>query len=153
MKEKNTPRYLNIVGIMEEFAEKDKPLLEVGVREGFLFDFLQEAGFTDLYGIDISPDAIKRLLERGHKGEVADAMDFKLDRKFHTCITSHCIEHCPNPKRVISNIYDALEDGGIVFVRVPRQVKRAVPTRAGHYFLFPNMAELKSIFDSNWKII
>jgi 2-polyprenyl-3-methyl-5-hydroxy-6-metoxy-1,4-benzoquinol methylase len=149
-------RHLNIVNVVSKFADKKKPLLEIGVREGFLFDHLKNHGYNNLYGVDISPEGIKRLHERGYKGHIADAaVDLKIgDRKFNTIIISHCLEHVPEPNKVVDNMYKALNKGGIVYVEVPRQPKEPVPTPWAHYYCFSSPEELLAFFpEDKWEMI
>ena len=148
-------RHERIVKVVNKFAKKQKPLLEIGVREGFLFDHLKNHGYTNLYGVDISPLGIKRLRERGYQGHVADAMDdLKVDKKYHTIIISHCLEHVPEPDKVVDNMYNALVKGGILYVEVPRQPKESIPTPWAHYYCFTSPEELLSFFPKDkWEMI
>lgn len=148
-------RHENIVKIVNKFADKTKPLLEIGVREGFLFDYFKKHGYISLYGVDISPFGIKILHERGYQGHVADAMDdLKIKHKYHTLIISHCLEHVPEPNKVVDNIYNALVKGGILYVEVPKQPKEKTPTKWSHYYCFTSPEELMSFFpESKWELI
>jgi len=149
-------RHENIVKVVNKFADRKKPLLEIGVREGFLFDHLKNHGYSNIYGVDISPIGIKRLHERGYKGHVADAADdLKIgDKKFNTIIISHCLEHVPEPNKVVDNMYKALVKGGIVYVEVPRQPKEPVPTPWAHYYCFSSPEELLSFFPKDkWEMV
>jgi 2-polyprenyl-3-methyl-5-hydroxy-6-metoxy-1,4-benzoquinol methylase len=147
-------RWRNIVNIVVKYADKNKPLLEVGVLEGLLLDYFKQEGFTNLYGVDISPDAIERLLQRGYKGHVADAQEFISERKFDTVITSHMLEHCPEPQKVINNIYEVMNKGGILYVEVPLDREQKVPTPKGHYFCFETPEKLMGFFsEDRWESI
>ena len=149
-------RHENIVKTINKFANKQKPLLEIGVREGFLFDHLKNHGYTKLYGVDISPMGIKELHRRGYQGHVADAADdLKIgDKKYNTIIISHCLEHVPDPKKVVDNMYNALVKGGVLYVEVPRQPKEAVPTPWAHCYCFTSPEELLSFFPKDkWEMI
>ena len=44
--------YEKVTKIISMFADKNKPLLEIGVRVGYLFDYLKEAGFTNDMKVD-----------------------------------------------------------------------------------------------------
>ena len=149
-------RHENIVKTINQFTDKNKPLLEIGVREGFLFDHLKKHGYGNLYGVDISPEGIKMLHQRGYAGHVADAaVDLKIgDRKFDTLIISHCLEHVPEPNKVVDNMYKALNKGGILYVEVPKQPKEPVPTKWAHYYCFSSPEELMSFFPKDkWELI
>jgi ubiquinone/menaquinone biosynthesis C-methylase UbiE len=149
-------RHENIIKVVNKFADKNKPLLEIGAREGFLFDHLKKHGYKNIYGVDISPEGIKRLHERGYKGHVADAADdLKIgDKKFDAIIISHCLEHVPEPNKVVNNMYKALNKGGIVYIEVPKQPKEKVPTKYAHYYCFSSPEELLSFFPKDkWEMI
>lgn len=145
-------RYKRLSELLEKFADNKKSLLEIGVRCGWLFDFLD--GFEDVYGIDISDYAIRKLHERGYEGEVQNAQNFELNKKFGTIVISHCLEHCPNPSKVIKNIDGHLELNGILVVEVPQQPKENVPTEGGHYYCFSSPKELLEFFsEEKWNLL
>lgn len=149
-------RHKKIVEIVSRYVDKKRPLLEIGCREGDLFIQLEKDGFMDLYGIDISSFSIRMLNERRFKGHVADAQkDFKLrGKKFDTVIISHCLEHMPEPHKVISNIHKCLNENGVLYVEVPKQPKEPIPTPWGHFFCFSSMEELKGFFDEDkWRLL
>jgi 2-polyprenyl-3-methyl-5-hydroxy-6-metoxy-1,4-benzoquinol methylase len=139
-------RHERVASIVSKYSDKNKPLIELGVLEGLLFDIFKRRGFVNLYGIDISPDAIERLRERGYEGNVTDAQEFISSKKFDTVVSCHMLEHCPRPQRVIQNIYDILNEGGILYIEVPLEEKSAVPDKHGHWFKFENTQKLKSFF-------
>jgi 2-polyprenyl-3-methyl-5-hydroxy-6-metoxy-1,4-benzoquinol methylase len=145
-------RHNSLVTEVSKYANKNGKLLEIGVREGFLFDTLKQAGFKNLYGIDISPEAIETLHERGYEGHVADAQNFLFDERFDTVIISHCLEHCPEPEKVLENIFNIMNQNGILYVAVPKQKKEPVPTKWAHYYCFESDTEFLSFF-KKWKIL
>ena len=146
-------RHSLITQWVSKHCKKAEPLLEVGSCEGYLFDHLRDAGFTDLYGIDISPDAIEKLKKRGYKGEIFDIHNLRFQEKYGTMISSHSLEHCHNPRQAIDNMYNALKIGGRLLVVVPRQDKKPVPDQWGHWWHFESFDELRSLFDDRWKLI
>jgi len=147
-------RHLPILDIISKYANKDLPLLDIGSREGNLLKLLSKAGFKDIYGVDISEDAINILKSRGFNGEVIDAQNLNLNKSYNTIIVSHMLEHCPDMNKVISNVYNHLVDNGILYVEVPRQPKIEMPTKAGHYYHFDGLREFLSFFEeSKWKVL
>jgi SAM-dependent methyltransferase len=155
-------RHSQITKWVSKHCKKNEPLLEVGCCEGYMFDHLRDAGFVDLYGIDISPDAIEKLKKRGYKGEVFDIHLLSFREKYGTIISSHSLEHCHNPKLAIKNMYKALKKGGRLLVVVPRQdkkhinknIKKKVPDQWGHWYHFESFEELLSFFPTDkWKLI
>jgi SAM-dependent methyltransferase len=147
-------RHMLITQWVSKHCKKNEPLLEVGSCEGYLFDHLRDAGFTDLYGIDISPDAIEKLKKRGYKGEVFDIHMLSFSEKYGTMISSHSLEHCHNPKLAVENMYKALKKGGRLLVVVPIQKKKSVPDQWGHWYHFESFKELLGFFPTDkWKLI
>ena len=147
-------RHMPILKIVSKYADKNLPLLDVGAREGNLLKLLSKDGFKNLSGVDISEDAVKLLKEKGFPGEVIDAQNFNLKKKFNTIILSHVLEHCPNANKVLTNIYNHLVIGGILYVEVPRQPKIPMPTKAGHYHHYDELIEFLSLFDlSKWQLL
>lgn len=148
-------RHTIITNLASKYFDKNKPLLEVGSCEGYLFDHLKDKGFKDISGIDISPDAIKKLKSRGYKGEVLDIHTSTIEEKYDSIISSHSLEHCHNPKLAVNNIYKALKKGGRLLVLVPCQKKpKIVPDKWGHWYHFESFEELLSFFPSDkWKLI
>jgi 2-polyprenyl-3-methyl-5-hydroxy-6-metoxy-1,4-benzoquinol methylase len=147
-------RHMPIVKIISKYADKSLPLLDVGAREGNLLKLLSEHDFKNLSGVDISEEAIKLLKEKGFPGEIVDAQNFNLKKKFNTVILSHVLEHCPDADKVLNNIYNHLVVGGILYVEVPRQPKIPMPTKAGHYHHYDELVEFLSLFDlSKWKLL
>ena len=59
-----------------------------------------------------------------------------------------------NPKKIIDGCYNILNEGGVIFIEVPRQKKEKVPTKYGHWYLFSDKKELMELFDdSRWKLL
>ncbi len=143
-------RHEEIANIMSKWADKEEPLLEIGVRQGYLFDHLSKHGFKCLYGVDLSPEAIEILHERGYNGEINDAMNLTISETYGTIVISHCLEHCPQPLKVVNNIHSLLKKNGLLYVEVPEQPKEPVPTKWGHYYCFKDFEDLRSFFDEKW---
>jgi len=147
-------RHKKIVEILNEYADKSKPLLEIGCREGDLFVLLEKQGFEDLYGVDISPLGIDILHKRGFKGEINDAQDLTINKSYDTIVISHCLEHCPEPSKVIDNVYNIINEGGIFYVEVPEQKKEPVPTKWSHYYCFSSWDEFYGFFSKDkWELL
>lgn len=141
--------------LLSKYMNKNEPLIEVGSCEGYLFDHLKDAGFKDIYGIDIYPEAIKKLRSRGYKGDILDIHKSEMKDKFGSMISSHSLEHCHDPKLAVENMRKALKVGGRLLVLVPKQSKNLpIPDEWGHWYHFESFKDLMSFFPSNkWKLI
>lgn len=147
-------RHQNTIDYILKYVNKNSKILEIGCRVGHLLDNLKEKGYNHFYGIDISDYSIKKLKEKGYKGSIEDAQNFELNQKFDCIIISHCLEHCPEPQKVINNIFNHLNEKGILYVEVPNQPKEPIPTKWAHYFCFDSLNELLQFFPENkWKIL
>jgi len=94
------------------------------------------------------------LKSKGFQGEVVDAQNFNLNKLFNTIILSHILEHCPDADKVLTNVYNHLLKGGVLYVEVPRQPKIPMPTKAGHYHHYDELVEFLSLFPlSKWRLL
>ncbi len=148
-------RHIHVTELLSKYMDKNKPFIEIGSCEGYLFDHLKDAGFKDIYGIDISPDAIDKLKGRGYKGDVMDIHNSEMEDMFGSMVSSHSLEHCHDPKLAVENMRKALKVGGRLLVLVPKQSKSLpVPDQYGHWYHFESFEELLSFFpEDKWKLI
>lgn len=147
-------RHTRTVELIEKHTKKNMSIIDLGGREGFLLSRLKEKGYKDLYCIDASQDAIDFLIERGLKGHVADiSVDLKMNRKFDVVILSHVLEHCPIPTDVLNNVYDILEENGLLFVEVPNEPFKKFPTKYGHYYGFNSYEDFEKHLDDKWEVL
>lgn len=101
---------------------KDIKVLDIGCSSGLLLTELHAKGFNtnNLYGVDISPEAIKRCKENGiHHSFVMDAQQISLDTRFDVIIASDCLEHLQDDQKAIENWSNLLKPGGKLIVFVP----------------------------------
>lgn len=148
-------RYMPLIKIISKHVDKTLPLLDIGIREGVLLEVLNEVGFTRLHGVDVYEKRVERANKLGFESKIADAQDFSFGKEFDIVIMSHVLEHCPEPLKVVENVYNnVLNDNGIMYVEVPTQKKEPVPTPHAHFYCFTSMKELLSFFDeSRWDVV
>jgi 2-polyprenyl-3-methyl-5-hydroxy-6-metoxy-1,4-benzoquinol methylase len=103
-------------------ADKRSSILDIGCSSGLLLTDLNNSNFnsSNLYGIDISKDAINESQNRGHKNTfVMDAQNIILDKKFDYIIASDCLEHLRDDSKALKNWRNLLKDEGTLIVFVP----------------------------------
>ena len=110
--------------LLEEFAKGSdgKTLLEVGCGLGVELGRLGKLGF-DVTGIDLAPAAVDlagRYLKRLHvKGRTrvqnAEEMDFP-DKSFDAVYSSGVIQHTPDIRKAIAEMFRVLRPGGKMMV-------------------------------------
>jgi 2-polyprenyl-3-methyl-5-hydroxy-6-metoxy-1,4-benzoquinol methylase len=97
--------------------------LDVGCGGGEFLLFLQSLGYTNTFGIDLSPEQIELAKKQGLRDvEVAEAIEYlsKHKEKF-ALITAHdVIEHFPKEKMLpfLDAIYAALVGGTVILSTV-----------------------------------
>jgi SAM-dependent methyltransferase len=101
---------------------RDGPVLEVGCGSGNLLLYLVTEGFTNVRGIDISPEQVQLAAERGLDVEVADVFDF-LPRapKVQLVLAIDFIEHFEKYEvlELLRLFYDVLEHDGWLIIQTP----------------------------------
>ena len=106
--------------IIKKYTNKDSFILELGCTYGYLFKHLKE--YKNLYGIDISKHAINVAKSMNHNAnfEVQDAQNLKLEKnKFDLIIAIDVLEHLPDPRKGIEEIFKVLKPNGILIIATP----------------------------------
>ena len=96
-------------------------ILDIGCAGGPLLIDLQHDGFTNLYGLDFSEEAIKTCKERGLSNVfVMDGHypDFE-ENSFDIIISSDSLEHLEKDEVALANWHKILKPNGELFVFVP----------------------------------
>lgn len=124
--------------IVTKFVQKDDSVLDIGCIEHsldranwrdpepgeWLHADLQRIS-DDVFGIDILNEDIKKLQSEGFNVEVADAEEFKFDRKFDIIIAGELIEHLSNPGEFLDRAREHIHSDGSLIITTPnpRQVE------------------------------
>jgi len=77
---------------------------------------------NDIYGVDISPEAVRLAREKGVKAYQLDVEENDLqfnDMFFDVVYCGELIEHVFNPDKVIRDIYRVLKNGGLAIITTP----------------------------------
>jgi 2-polyprenyl-3-methyl-5-hydroxy-6-metoxy-1,4-benzoquinol methylase len=103
---------------------KSAHILDVGCGEGAFVYFLQEQGFVNVRGIDVSLEQVEAADQLGiHQVVQADASDFlsRPENKFDVIIARDVIEHFPRDEAfdLLQKIFEALRPGGTFIMQVP----------------------------------
>jgi ubiquinone/menaquinone biosynthesis C-methylase UbiE len=96
-------------------------ILEIGCSGGPLLKQLNEAGFREIRGIDISEKAIEKAHQSGFKNaSVMDAHQLVFeDNTFDIIIASDVLEHLEGEHKALSEWRRVLKPGGTLLVGVP----------------------------------
>lgn len=105
--------------------EKDSQIVDLGCGNGSFVLWLQESGYRNAQGVDVSPEQIKEGERLGIKNiKVADLRDFLKNRKkyfdasFLRDVLGH-LESKDEVMKVLELCRQSLRDNGIIIVKTP----------------------------------
>lgn len=100
---------------------KTAKILDIGCAGGTLLVELKQKGYTDLYALDYSPEAIE--VTKSHGIANAYVMDGHApefpEETFDLIISSDSLEHLEDDVKAINNWHKILKKDGIGFILVP----------------------------------
>jgi len=101
---------------------KEAKILDVGCGAGYFLHYLEQKGYTNYYGIDISPECVEFVKNNITKRvEIADVFDFlkMKSNQFDAIIGNDVIEHIPKDKtlRFLNLVYSSLKLNGRCMLR------------------------------------
>lgn len=103
---------------------KDVRIFDMGCGSGSLLKILQETGYKNTSGMDISPEQVKIAEEMGVTGVVeGDALNFIAENSgvFDVVLGMDIIEHFTKDELTVllQNIHKSLKPGGMAIFRTP----------------------------------
>ncbi len=124
--------YINVLEPLSKYLKSTpiqsgskKTVLDIGCGAGSLSFYAAEKG-NIVYGIDVSPDAIKTCKESAKllslKKVFFKTMDFPKDapsKQFDFIIFSEVLEHIKEEKVALNRVYSILAKNGILLITVP----------------------------------
>lgn len=107
--------------IRSTVAERQAAVLDLGCASGGLLGALQALGYTDLMGIDPSPQCVRAV--RGLVSvRAAEGSLFRLPSgigPFDVVLLSAVLEHVRDLRRAVRQVADLLTPGGYLYLEVP----------------------------------
>ena len=118
--EDEAKKYNEQIDRIEKYISKDANILEIGCGKGGLLMNLKKRGFNNLCGLDVSNFQKNILIENNIEYINSSFFDMhKIDKKFDCIISSQVIEHIYDLKTLVNNIYNILNEDGIIYIDVP----------------------------------
>ena len=106
--------------VIVDMCGSNKKILDIGCFTGYLMDRLKKND-NDVYGVDISKDAIKLAKNKGLKcsqGDVDNGLKFP-NKIFDIIVIGEIIEHIFDTDKVIREIRRMLKDDGQIIITTP----------------------------------
>ena len=120
--EMDTQRFESVARFVAGFTENHQArVLDIGCSTGGLLRAFKQQGFTQLLGLDPSPQCAK-LARQNHDIDVFTGPVSTLTQLPRDCgvvSLSGVLEHLYDPNTVMLNISQRLTDGGILYICVP----------------------------------
>lgn len=113
-----------IVSIMKKNKIKKGKLLDIGCADGSYINYLKNKFEFDVYGIDVSADAIKKSQKKGLKTKrvnVENGIPFE-NNSFDIVTCSEVIEHVYDTDFLIQEISRILKPNGTLIITTPNLV-------------------------------
>ena len=112
-------------------------VLDIGCGKGFLLEAFRHQGWT-VQGVELSDHSARHAREiLGMDVYVGALPDRAMaDKRFDAAVLWHVLEHVPDPARLLGEVYDLLNLGGLFLVSVPDfGCPEARLTRSGWFHL------------------
>lgn len=99
--------------------ERNASFLEIGSASGRLLEYLREAGYNNVQGIEISKDGFEASQKKGLKVFCGTLEEFNSADKFDMVYMSHVIEHVIDPVATVMRLRHLLKPGGVLYIETP----------------------------------
>ena len=110
--------------LFDEFVATIRPdsqVVDVGCGAGFWLDEFTRRGVAEsqLLGLDLAPDNVRRARERGHRAEVGNVLELaQPDAAFDSTFCAGVIHHTPDPQRALAELVRITKPGGYIYLAV-----------------------------------
>ena len=136
--------------------DKNAKIIDLGCREGLFLEKLNNKGFTNLYGIDISKKAID-IINKTYptfKCSVEDIHHISYDNDvFDVIICTHTLEHCDNLDVIINEMHRILKKKGLILVEVPIENVKEARIQVGHFSKFNTEEDLINLIKQKFTVL
>ena len=126
---------------LKEFGklDPDNTVLDAGCGPGPLEVYLRKYGFKTVYALDFSEEGIKRCKERSPNyfytvGNINRVGEIYKDLKFDVVFCCQVLEHLKFHKEVLKQLYDLVDNGGLLVISVPWGTCKSSTAHINHYF-------------------
>ena len=147
---KRRPLWSRWVKIIRKYKASGK-LLDVGCGAGFFLEYAEK--YYDTHGIDISEYSIREAKQRTHTAKLSigdvTCLDYKNDY-FDIVTCFDLLEHLPNPKLAIQELYRVLKNEGVLIIRVPNTDSIGVKWKKDEWFGYRDKMHVSLLSNGEW---
>ena len=96
-------------------------IIDVGCGAGFWLDEFKRRGIAEsqLQGVDLAPDNVRRAREHGHRADVGNVLELaQPDAAFDGTFCAGVIHHTPDPARAFRELVRITKPGGHIYLAV-----------------------------------
>lgn len=121
-------RLYNLSMLLKTYFKENKSIkcIDYGCGSGWLFHYLHEMGFENLYGFDVTPSSLKLVQEKfpfiKKLWSITDDFDQNISQNyFNLCISSEVYEHITfaDKPEYLNKIYKLLAVDGYLYLTTP----------------------------------
>jgi ubiquinone/menaquinone biosynthesis C-methylase UbiE len=106
--------------VLAACPKRDCTILEMGCSAGLFMEQLARDGYSQVKGIDISPDAVALCQKAGLDAQMMDAQKLSFpDASFDLITASDVLEHLSDENAALAEWKRVLKPGGLLMVFVP----------------------------------
>lgn len=101
---------------------KDEPIMDMGFGKGNFLRYLKKKGYSNIFGIDPSPDSVNSVKKSGIEafvGSIFEEPDKNQIDKYKCVALFDVLEHLLYPKEAIINLGKYIKDDGYMIISVP----------------------------------
>lgn len=139
---------------IKPIVKSDRPLLDVGCRDGWFIEYLGKKHFTDCVGMELTEKAVQHAQQRGRnviQGDAHTDLNQFEDQQFNTILMIHSLEHCHSPKTVVEEVYRILQQGGVLYIEVP--LEDSPTLEVAHYCSFQSIHDVIDLVGDNFELL
>jgi SAM-dependent methyltransferase len=135
------PAYLRVSKLllqpMQRFSpkdeEKNKAILDVGCARGQYLKTLKQRGFTDLHGIEISPEAVRNKADPSLDIQCNSLDDYRTTKRYDIITLNQVFEHFDKPRPMLRKLRSLLTDEGLLVMSFPNSASAAKALFGQHW--------------------
>lgn len=130
--------------IAGQLRENKISILDAGSRDGWVVEFLNSLGYSNLIGVELLKEYVNYCNRVGRKVIYGDLHNLSFqDEKFDFVYCRHVLEHCLDPVMVLNELMRVTKIGGAVYCSFPLEKQ----VSGKHTTAIPTMKSVFKILD------